>query len=111
MSDGRLPTGLLVSALMKRVNDAGGFAVVRAKGDADAGAVLVLATDRGDTRILERGFGPDGRIVLIESRPADSDEGIEDYWRRRRRRDPDLWVVELDSPDSERFIAETILAD
>ncbi|MBN9940404.1 DUF1491 family protein, partial [Listeria monocytogenes] len=30
------------------------------------------------------------------------------YWRRRRDRDPDLWVVELDIPSAERFAAETI---
>jgi hypothetical protein len=35
----RLPTHLLVAALIRRVNDAGGIAVVRARGDADAGAI------------------------------------------------------------------------
>jgi hypothetical protein len=33
------------------------------------------------------------------------------YWRRRRERDPDLWVIELDIAEAERFAAETILAD
>jgi hypothetical protein len=34
---------------------------------------------------------------------------VGDYCRRRRARDPDLWVIELDSPEAERFTAETIL--
>jgi len=32
-----------------------------------------------------------------------------DYWRRRRASDSDLWVVELDIADAERFAAETIV--
>lgn len=82
---------------------------VLAKGDAQGGGVLVVIVGRdGPARIIERGLGPDGRTALIESTPAGD---IEDYWRRRRSRDPDLWVVGLDSPDGERFAAETILAN
>lgn len=105
----RLPSDLLVGAMMRRVQQAGGHATVLAKGDAQAGSVLVIGVERGaDPHIWERGFGPNGRTVLIDSTPAgDPDE----YWRRRRARDPDLWVVELDIPDSERFAAETLLAD
>ncbi len=105
----RLPTGLLVGALLRRVNDSGGFAAVLAKGDAQAGSVLLLLADRdGRARLVERGIGPDGRVALIESTPADDVAG---YWRRRRDRDPDLWVIELNTPDAERFAAETMLVD
>ena len=106
MSD-RLPTGLVVSALLRRVNDSGGFGAVLAKGDAQAGGVLLVIASRDvPPRLLERGLGPDGATALIESRVGD---GLDDYWRRRRSRDPDLWVVELDSPLAERFAAETML--
>ena len=101
----RLPTGIIVSAMLRQVNDAGGFGTVLAKGDAQAGAVLVVAVSGGEARLLERGIGPDGRPGLIDSTPADDLDG---YWRRRRQRDPDLWVVELDIPDSQRFAAETL---
>ena len=105
MSD-RLPTQVLVSAMLRRVADAGGFGAVLARGDAQAGGVLVVALERGaPPRLLERGIGPDGRPGLIDSTPADDLDG---YWRRRRQRDPDLWVVELDIADSQRFAAETI---
>ena len=111
MSD-RLPSAMLVSAMLRRVNDAGGLAVVRAKGDAQGGAILILLDDRGRApRVVERGFGSDGRAVLIDSTPSDSEHGWEDYWRRRRSRDPDLWVIELDIADAERFAAETMLGD
>jgi hypothetical protein len=102
----RLPTGVLVSAMLRRVNDAGGFGTVLAKGDPQAGAILIVARGPADEpRLIERGIGPDGRAGLIDSTPADDLDG---YWRRRRGRDPDLWVIELDIADSERFAAETI---
>jgi len=108
MSD-RLPTHIVVGALLRRINDAGGIAMVRAKGDPQGGAILLLIEDRaGPTRVLERSFDFDGAAVLTESTPND---GAEEYWRRRRARDPDLWVVELDVPEAERFAAGTILGD
>lgn len=104
---GRLPAGVLVAALLKRVNDAGGLGVVRARGD-DAGGILAIV-EGAEPVAYERGFGPAGAPALIESRPGARDDGIESYWQRRRRNDPDLWVVALDIPAAERFIAETIL--
>jgi hypothetical protein len=106
---GRLPSGVLVSALLRRVNDAGGFGAVMAKGNAQGGAILVIAVEKGALpRLLERGIGPDGRTALIDSTPS---EDLDGYWRRRRLRDPDLWVIEVDIAEAERFAAETILDD
>lgn len=107
----RLASSVVVSALIRRVNVAGGSAMVLAKGDPDAGAIVILALERGtDARFYERGIGPDGRPKLIESGP---DMGAGDdptpYWQRRRSRDPDLWVIELDIADAQRFAAETLL--
>ncbi|MEG8057255.1 DUF1491 family protein [Sphingomonas faeni] len=106
---GRLSSGVLVSALLRRVNDAGGFGAVMAKGDPQGGAILVIAVDKGTPpRLLERGIGPDGRTALIDSTPR---EDLDGYWRRRRASDPDLWVIEVDIAAAERFAAETILDD
>lgn len=106
---GRLPSAILVSALLRRVNDAGGIATVIAKGDAEAGAILILTSERGENqRLLERGIGPGGAPALIDSTPADDLEG---YCCRRRNRDPDLWLIELDIASAQQFAAETMLAD
>lgn len=105
----RLPSGVVVSALLKRVNDAGGLGVVRARGDSQAGGILVILEGPGKPRrVVECGLGADGETALIESGPSDSAD-LDDYWRRRRSRDPDLWVIELDIAGGERFAAETIL--
>lgn len=109
MSD-RLPAGVLATGLIRRVHHAGGFAAVLAKGDPQAGALLLIALDRnGNAQVFERGLGPRGMPAMINSTPADSSlASITNYWRKRRQRDPDLWVVELDIPDAERFAAETM---
>lgn len=103
----RLPTHLLVAALLRRVNDAGGMAMVRARGDASGGAVLVLLEHEG--RAVECGVGADGRSALIEARAAGNAESLDDYWRRRRMRDPDLWVVELSIAGAESIASEALL--
>lgn len=105
---GRLPSAVLTSALLRRVNDSGGMGMVRVKGDAQGGAILVIATQHGaDPRMLERGIGPDGRTALIASTAEDA----EAYWRKRRSSDPDLWVIEVDIAEAERLVAEMLLDD
>ena len=109
---GRLPSSVLVSALLRRVNDAGGMGMMLARGEPQAGAILVIALHNNcNPRGLERGIGPDGQVGLIIWTPQDVNDLTEvtAYWQRRRRNDPDLWVVELDIPFAERFAAETIL--
>ena len=100
--------------MLRRVNDAGGIGAVLAKGESQGGAILILTAEKGaNAGFLEPGIGPDGRARLIRSGPgeATSDADLDDYWRRRRKNDPDLWVIELDIPDAERFAAETIYGD
>jgi hypothetical protein len=110
----RLATGMLVNALIRRAEGAGGSAMVLAKGDATAGAILLLLVERGaNPRFFERGLSANGRPALIPAGPREleDDTAVTAYWRRRRERDSDLWVVELDIADGERFAAETIAAN
>lgn len=112
MAQARLATGALVNALVRRAHQAGGFATVLAKGDATAGAILVVAQDRGQhARLWERGIGPSGNVELIAVGPEGDPQELTDYWAKRRRNDPDLWVVELDIPQAERFAAEMLIGD
>lgn len=92
--------------MMRRTNNAGGFGAVLAKGDADAGGILVIIIEsNGKERLLERGVGPDGNAMLIDSTPA---QDLVGYWQKRRSRDPDLWVIELNIPEAERLVAEML---
>lgn len=110
----RLASGVLVSALLRRVHDAGGNATVLARGEAQSGAILVVVLERGvHPRVVERGIGPGGVVQMISVGPQDTadDETITAYWMRRRTNDPDLWVIELDIAAAERFAAESIVND
>lgn len=103
----RLPAHLEVSAMIRAVEAAGGFATVLAKGDRDAGAILVICCENGTNgRLYERMPQLDGTRKWTLSRQQDTENPLEfsEYWQRRKSRDRDQWIVELDIADAERFI-------
>ncbi len=94
------------TAVASAVSDLGGLDVVMA----NAGIAPVGMVRSIDPRAFERGYDAKGQPALVETGPAEGGaQAIEDYWRRRRERDPDLWVIELDIASAERFAAETIV--
>jgi hypothetical protein len=108
--DSRLPAHVDVSALVRQVNAAGGFAAVIRKGERDAGTILLQLVENGrNARVYERMPQLDGsrKWTLIKSEAIDSKQQIDEYLNRRSHQDPDLWIVELDIPDGERFIPES----
>ena len=109
----RPASGLLVSALIRRAEQEGGNGVVLAKGDATSGAILLVIAERGVTlRLLERALSFDGAYHWIATGPASLEEpgALPEYVARRRRSDPDLWVVELDAADAGRIADELVEA-
>ena len=104
----RLATSVLVSALLRRAEAEGGFGTVLAKGDATSGTVAVVLLERGgNPRLFERLLQSDGRYAWGESLAAqEGEEGVKALLERRRRFDPDLWILELDIASAERFAAE-----
>jgi hypothetical protein len=104
------PTALRVNAFVRAVETAGGSAAVLAKGDRDSGMVLLLAIDRdGSASLFERERDLDGRSRIVRRKPDMVGEAaLTDYWRERRSRDPDLWVVEAIVAAAEPLAAETL---
>ncbi|UAJ10904.1 DUF1491 family protein [Glacieibacterium megasporae] len=106
MSEPRLSAGTWTSALLRRVDAAGDFATVVHRGDAVAGSVVLIHRDRsGSVRALSRALGESGSYVW---RTAATGDSVDSWVSRQRGFDPDLWVIELDTPDPARFIDETI---
>jgi hypothetical protein len=107
MTAPRIASSVLAGALIRKAEGEGGFAAVLAKGDPTSGAILLILTERGaDPRVLERLLQPDGSYSWAQ--PIEDSSEVPDFVARRRRFDPDLWIIELDIPSAERFTAEMI---
>lgn len=107
--DGRLPAHFEVSALIRRVQAEGGFAAVLAKGEQEAGTILVVTTENGrNTRVFERMPQLDGSRSWTCSKEQDPEnkEIFNQYLERRKSQDHDLWIVELDIAQAERFVGQ-----
>jgi hypothetical protein len=80
------------------------------RGDDERGSLLLLVTSRGrHVASLERLLSPNGAYEWQSVGPGESASSAEiaDFLAKRARFDDDLWAVELDIADPERFIAET----
>ncbi|MEQ1498424.1 MAG: DUF1491 family protein [Novosphingobium sp.] len=105
--DSRLAAHLEVAGLLRAVNQAGGFACVLQKGEHEAGTILVVCAEKGATRrVFERMPQLDGRRNWTLSRSEDTENtrNFDDYLERRGAQDPELWIIELDIANGERFI-------
>ncbi len=108
----RLASGIWVSAYLTRLRLADIAAYVTAKGDAEAGAVVVkVALLDGTARAFERRSdlmtGARAWIVLAEGPEAEVDALVS----RTRARDPDLWVIELEDRKGRTLLDEDGLSD
>ena len=104
----RIPVHIEVNGLIRAVEAAGGFATVLARGERDAGTMLVVCCASGrPAAAYERMPHPGGRRAWTLSRTQniENPQEFSDYLDRRKNQDSDLWIVELDVPDAERFIA------
>lgn len=97
-----LPASTLVSALTRQVTAAGGFATVLARGSPWGGALLLVLRTGGEVVACEKLPTADGRPLWRAA--ARGDSAVNAFAASQRKFDPDLWVLELDIVDPERFI-------
>lgn len=93
---------------MRLAEAEGGFATVLAKGERDAGTVLVVTLCRGQGGVLhERMPQLDGsrKFLAAKREDAENPQEFSEYLARRRRQDEDMWLIEVDIVDGERFVA------
>lgn len=106
--DARLPAHLEVAGLIRAVEAAGGFATVVSRGERDAGTIALLTIERDRAaRFWERMPQLDGSRPFVCTREENTEKQQEfsEYVTRRGAQDPDLWIIELDVPQGERFVA------
>jgi hypothetical protein len=108
----RLPARLWTDALIRRASLAGASAFVLQHGDDERGDVLIkvarldgtaaaytpsmnLGGERIFLNLAVQGIGPDERAV-------------DDYVRRAKARDSDLWIIEIEDRQGRHFLTEPV---
>lgn len=100
----RVTTDLWVSALVRRVFGAGGFAAIVKRGATEAGAVFVLSRGRlGEVAL----YGPAPQTSYDSAKPderffalldsSDDSSAFDARLEREKKFDPDIWVVEIEA--------------
>lgn len=108
----RLTSEFWVAAYLRRCQLAGGYALVRSRGAAEAGAIFIVV-DRLDGRSDLYGPAPqteaeDPRGRAFEKLAEGLDGlAVEERLGRERRFDPDLWIVIVEDRDGRAFLEET----
>ncbi|MEQ9506327.1 MAG: DUF1491 family protein [Hyphomonas sp.] len=108
----RLPTRIWIEALVRRAQLAGASAFILQHGDDERGDVLIkvarldgmaaaytpstnLEGERIFLNLSQQGVGPD-------------EAGVDDYVRRAKARDRDLWIVEIEDREGRTFLTEPV---
>lgn len=108
----RLKTGLVVHAALRLATVQAIPIVVARRGDADAGAILIKLNqlEQGFT-ILAQTRTLEGELAWMRATGASPvDEQTADaYVERQVKRDPDLWVVEIEDRAGRPIFAGRVL--
>ncbi len=101
MAELRVKAELWVQSALRLGNAEGRYGVVARRGDADSGGVLVVLRARGGLCVLSQVRAADGTVAWLRATgPGEVEPAVADsYIERQVRVDPDLWVLEFESPD------------
>lgn len=104
MTEPRIRTALWVQAQLRVCDRAGLPLVVRRRGDPDAGAIVLLI-DRGVPGVVVMSQTRDelGRLAWLRPLGAEPapEAKAEEFVTRTTKRDPDVWVIEIEDYRSE----------
>ncbi len=98
--EARLKSGIWIKALIRRCDRAAIPIAVVARGDRDAGAIL-LKLNGGIAEgcsVLTQARGQDGELLWMRAtgRVPVAEADADAYIARQRQRDPDIWVIEIE---------------
>lgn len=101
MAESRVRAGLWVSIALRLGDRDGRPGVVLRKGDPDAGSILVVLHGREGLCVLSQTRSADGALAWLRATGAApvSQQEADAYVERQVKFDPDLWVLEFETPD------------
>jgi hypothetical protein len=102
--EARLKSGIWIKALIRRCDRAAIPIAVVARGDGDAGAIL-LKLNGGIAEgcsVLTQARGQDGELLWMRAtgRVPVAEADADAYIARQRQRDPDIWVIEIEHSEA-----------
>lgn len=99
--EARVKAGIWVSMALRMADLAGRSGVVLRRGDADSGGVLCVLRGRDGLVVLSQVRDAEGRPAWLRGSGAEplDQASANAYVERQVRRDPDLWVLEFETPD------------
>lgn len=95
----RIPTHMIVEAVLREVSAAGLSIYVAHKGEKMGGLILTKLSDMtGQCKLLTKQRDLDGVLSWVNVFEEDivDEKRADDYIARATNRDPDLWVVEIE---------------
>lgn len=102
MAEPQPPASLLVPALIRQVQQAGGFATVLLRGSSFGSALLIVTRNEGVPAAFEKIPGPSGEADWRQAAAGEAE--VAAFLERQRGFDSDLWALELDVAAPERFV-------
>lgn len=109
MGDDRLTPAIEADGFLRRTAEAGGYGMILRKGDPQRGSIILQIVDRGrHVAFLERQLDIGGLYRWFRVGPT-ADAGLsklKEWAEKRVKFDEDVWLIELDIPQPERFIVE-----
>jgi hypothetical protein len=111
MAEPRLKAGLWVKMALRMGDLDGRPGAVLRKGDPDSGGVLVVLRGRDGLSVLSQMRAADGAQAWMRGTgTAPVDQAAADaYVARQVKFDPDLWVLEFDSPEFQPPFEATLI--
>lgn len=107
----RLKSRLRVQAMLRRAQVAGQMGAVLRRGDADAGAVLLVLRAPAGLSLFSEATDGNGQRCWMRAgtTPVLTQQMADDTIARQVSRDPDLWVVEIEAASIVPAMQEPLL--
>lgn len=101
MAEARVKAAVWVQGVLRLGNASGRYGAVLRRGDPDAGGVLVVLRGRDGLVVLGQVRTGEGEAAWMRGTGAAPVDQVaaDAYVSRQVRIDPDLWVLEFESPD------------